>query len=419
MRIRVLGILFLTSAALLFTGNAEGHNPVAPTTLPMLLAFNQVRPDSLVVDSEPVHRANYGTDVTTMAKATGQSLQFDATFHDPQRLSHTADITFTPAFTTYLPLILKPTAPPPTFLASGQAHPSDLAVDSQTVYWANCGTYSSVSPDGAIMALSKSQGISQTLASGLSCPTSLTDDTDSLFWLKVQWGVGTGTFALFRMPKSGGPPVELTTYEAIKNYGLAVDETYVYWGENNGVVMKLPKAGGGTPQAAPVPALVFDGPNAYWVNSNDDLLQANKDGSSMVTLVSGSDLAQLGNFEYSVVHIDAIFPKPSGIYFTVNVNNHPGFGSCTDQVTVLMKVPRDGGEYKQVAWAPDSPLTLVTEPFVYFSGFCTRGIRKVNLDTQAVENVVWWPESASALADDTMYVYWADSSNGWIKRVDK
>ena len=84
-----------------------------------------------------------------------------------------------------------------------------------------------------------------------------------------------------------------------------------------------------------------------------------------------------------------------------------------------MKVPRDGGEYRQVAWAPDSPLTLVTEPFVYFSGFCTRGIRKVNLDTQAVENVVWWPESASALADDAMYVYWADSSNGWIKRVDK
>jgi hypothetical protein len=30
-----------------------------------------------------------------------------------------------------------------------------------------------------------------------------------------------------------------------------------------------------------------------------------------------------------------------------------------------------------------------------------------------------WPEQASALADDTGYIYWADEGNGWIKRMDR
>lgn len=369
MRTRVLGVLILTSVALFFTGNAVNPKTVAQTA-----------------------------------------------HHDPQRVSYTSEITFTPGFTAYVPLIIKPTPPPPTLLVSGQAHPNSLVVDSQMVYWTNCGTGGS---DGTIMALSKSLGISQTLASGLSCPTSLTADTDSLYWLYVQWGAGTGSFALFRMPKSGGPPVELATYEAINNYGLAVDETYVYWRENSGVVMRLPKAGGGTPQAAPVPALVFDGPDAYWVNSNGDLIRSGKDGGSVATLVNGDDLKQLGAFDYSVVYIKAIFPKSSGIYFTVYVNNNPGFSSCTDERILLMKIPRAGGEYEQVAWAPSNPLTLVAEPFGYFSGFCAHGLRKVYLDTQNFEIVVWWPESASAMADDVTDVYWADSSNGWIKRVSR
>ncbi len=351
----------------------------------------------------------------------GHNTVAPTTLPDPQRLSYTSDVTFTPVFTTYFPLILKPTAPPATLLVSNQAGPNSLVVDSETVYWANCGTGSSDSPDGTIMALSKSLGISQTLASGLSCPRSLTADSDSLFWLRVQWGEGTGKFAVYRMPKSGGSPVELTTYEAINNYGLAVDETYVYWRENYGVVMRLPKAGGGTPQAAPVPALVFDGPDAYWSNSNGDLIRSDKDGGSAVTLVSGSDLAQLGLSGDSYVHISAIFPKSSDIYFAVAVDNRPGMLGCRDDGTVLMKVPKSGGEYGRGAFVPGlEVLALVTEPFVYFSGGgCLDGIVKGNLNTHIVETVVPWPESASALADDALYVYWADSGNGWIKRVSK
>jgi len=322
----------------------------------------------------------------------------------------------------YLPLILKPTVTPttpPTLLASNQAHPDSLVVDSQAVYWANCGTEVRAPTDGTILAFSKSQGISQTLASGLSCPAFLKADTDSLFWSNRQWNAGVvGRFTIFRIPKSGGQPVELASYEAI-NGSLAVDETYVYWRGYDGVVMRLPKTGGGTPEPAPVPALVFDGPDAYWLNSSMDLIQSGKDGSSAVTLVRGSDLAKLGSLENSRVYITAIFPEPSEIYFTVFVDNYPGWLACRDQFTVLMKISKGGGEYGQVARVAGGAVTLVTEPFVYFSGYCTNGILKITLNTQTVETVVGWPESAWALADDAIYVYWADWTNGWIKRVGK
>lgn len=318
----------------------------------------------------------------------------------------------------YLPLILKPTAPPPILLASGQAHPGSLVVDSQTVYWANCGTEVSAYTDGAIMAHSKSQGISQTLVSGLSCPNELQADTDSLFWLSPRWIPGLSEFTILRLPKSGGQPVELASYTAV-NASLAVDDTYVYWREYNGVVMRLPKTGGGAPQPAPVPALVFDGPDAYWLNSDGDLIRSGKDGSSAITLVWESDLKKLAGREPSAVYIMQIIPKLSEIYFTVFVDNIPGMLSCTDQATVLMRIPKSGGEYRQVAWVAGSAMALVTEPFVYFSGNCTQGILKVTLDNQTVETVVEWPEEASDLADDAVYVYWADFTNGWIKKVVK
>jgi hypothetical protein len=326
--------------------------------------------------------------------------------------------TVTPQVLVYLPLILK--QPAITLLASGQAHPDSLVADSQTVYWANCGTDVATPTDGSIVALSKSQGISQTLVSGLSCPNLLQSDTDSLFWLNRQWITGGGRFTILRLPKSGGQPVELITYENPSGNGsLALDDTFVYWKEDTGAVNRLPKTGSGMPQPAPVPALVFDGPDAYWLDSHMDLIRSGKDGSSPVTLVRASDLAELGGREYSTVTIMAILPKASDIYLTVFVDDIPGMISCTDQATVVMRIPKEGGEYRHVARAAGRAIALVTEPFVYLSGDCTPGILRVNLDSQAVETVVARPESAHALADDAAYVYWADYSNGWIKRASK
>lgn len=314
----------------------------------------------------------------------------------------------------YFPLVINQLDNPadtPVLLVSDQPNPSSLAVDSQNVYWTNCDT-----ENGSVMAWSKSRGVSHPLATGLPCPISIQQDSDSLYWLNRVWIPGLGEYTINRMPKAGGQPVELITYTHV-NGSLAVDETYVYWRDYSGPVMRLPKTGGGAPEPAPVPALVFDGPDAYWLDEGGDLLRSAKDGSSVVTLVKDDDLDALAGREPSNVYITGIFPRTSELYFTVFVDNYPGFLSCTDQHTVLMRMPKGGGAYTPVISAAGGGLeTLVAEPSAYFSGYCTHGLIKVDLGSQAEEAL---GDMASALAQDSTFVYWADSGSGWIKRIKR
>lgn len=318
---------------------------------------------------------------------------------------------------TFLPLIFRPPQPPVEILASGQASPSSLISDSPTMYWSNCGSGSN-SSDGAIMAYSKSQATYQPLFSGLSCPGFLAANADDLFWLNRQLLGALYQFTIYRASRAGGQPVEITSFSAI-NGSLAVDDEYVYWREYDGTVMRLPQTGNGLPQPAPIPAFVFDGPEAYWVNSNGDLIRSAKDGSQATTLVKGSDLAQLAGRQPSAVYIMEIFPQATEIYFTTFVDNYPGMTSCTDQRTVLMVVPKIGGMFQSVASVAGRARALVAEPYVYFSGNCSHGIIKINTTTQDQTVVAGWPEAASDLSDDAEYIYWTDSTHGWVKRVGK
>ena len=324
-----------------------------------------------------------------------------------------------PPVTLHLPLIFNQTdSSAPALLAAGQAHPNGLLVDSGNVYWTNCGTSLGSSTDGAILVYSISQGTFASLLSGRSCPEHLYVEPDALFWLEHRWIDGTGEFSIFRWPISGSQPVELVTYRA-NNGSLSLDDTYVYWMENAGTVMRLPKTGGGTPQAAPVPALFFDGPDAYWLTSAGDLVRSGKDGSSPVTLVRQSDLNGLAGRQPSRVFIMTLFPRSSDLYFTVFIDNYPGMISCTDQRTALMRMPKNGGAFSQVAWAASRAEFFVTEPFAYsFGGYCIRGLYKINLDSQSVE-MVMQGESPSALAEDATFIYWVDFDNGWVKRMVK
>jgi hypothetical protein len=324
-----------------------------------------------------------------------------------------------PPLSIHLPLIFNQTdSSVPTLLAADQSHPDGLVVDSGNVYWTNCGTSLGNSTDGAIMVYSISQAASVSLLSGRSCPEHLYVEPDALFWLEHTWIDGTGEFSVFRWPMSGGQPEKLVTYQAV-NGSLSLDDTHVYWMEAGGTVMRRPRAGEGTPQTAPVPALVFDGPDAYWLNGNGDLIRSGKDGSSPVTLVRQSDLDGLAGRQPSRVFIMTIFPRSFYLYFTVFIDNYPGFGSCTDQRTALMRMPRDGGAYSQVAWAAGRVEYFVTEPFAYaFGGYCMLGLQKVYLDSQSVETIVV-NEAPSALAEDAAFIYWVDYDNGWVKRILK
>lgn len=318
----------------------------------------------------------------------------------------------------HIPLVFsKPATSPasPIVLVSGQANPVSLVVDSQWVYWSNCGTDMAAPTDGAILAYSKSQANIISLAPGRSCPNFLSADANALFWVERRWVSGQGEFTVFRLPKKGGQPELLATYLAM-NGSLALDETYVYWRETSEQVMRLPKTGG-SPQPAPVPSLVFDGPDAYWLNSENDLICSDKDGNSTVTLVKGSDLEQLAGREPSAVTIRDIYPRSSDIFFTVYVDNYPGMLSCTDQSTILMKLPKSGGEYVQITRVPGRVLFFIAEPFYYFSGDCTPGVTKADLSHEG--EIATWSGSAKAFADDEASVYWADTTQGEIMAIGK
>src|SRR5512135_1419869 len=58
--------------------------------------------------------------------------------------------TIFPPVSVHLPLILGQTGTVfPTLLAADQPHPNGLVVDSQNIYWTNCGASLSSSPDGS------------------------------------------------------------------------------------------------------------------------------------------------------------------------------------------------------------------------------------------------------------------------------
>jgi hypothetical protein len=327
--------------------------------------------------------------------------------------------TLPPPTSIHLPLIFSQTGSSvPTLLAVDQPHPVSLAVDSDNVYWTNCGFSLGDSPDGSILAYSKSQGTTITLLSDRHCPDHLYVQPEALYWLEHTWTDGTGEFSLYRWSMTGGEPLELVTYRA--NTGsLSLDDTYVYWLENPGTVMRLPKTGLGTPQPAPVPALVFDGQFAYWLNGAGELIRSGKDGSSPVTLVTRDDLDALAGRQPSNVAILQIFANYSDLYITVFVDNYPGMLSCTDQGTELMRMPKSGGAFEYLFSAPRRLSAWIIEPFAYFSAECYHGPLEVDLESLAVRPSVTWSELPVAMADDAANVYWVDYDNGWVKRMAK
>jgi hypothetical protein len=326
--------------------------------------------------------------------------------------------TLPPQTSIHLPLIFNPAGSPgPALLAADQPHPVSLAVDAENVYWTNCGSSLGDSADGSILAYSKSQGTSVSLLSNRHCPDHLYVQLEALFWLEHTWIDGTGAFSIYRWSMTGGQPVQLVAYQAV-NGSLSLDETYLYWEEGDGV-MRLPRDGAGTPQVAPVPALVFDGAQAYWLNGNGDLIRSGKDGSSPITLVSRSQLDGLAGRQPSRVFILSIFPRSTYLYFTVFIDNYPGMISCTDQRTALMRMPKSGGAFSQVASAASRAEFFIAEPYAYsFGGYCMRNLEKINLEDQSVQIIVAG-ESPFALAEDASFIYWVDYDNGWVKRLLK
>lgn len=119
-------------------------------------------------------------------------------------------------------------------LASNEASPWGIAVDSQSVYWTNyaaSGTVKKVSLDGTNP---------MTLASGQDYPDAIVLDATNAYWAD-----GGSSGSIMKVPLGGGTPVALATNRDSPT-ALAVSATNVYWAEGSSLAV-LPLSGSGTP----------------------------------------------------------------------------------------------------------------------------------------------------------------------------
>ncbi|MGD0529677.1 MAG: hypothetical protein ABSE49_31360 [Polyangiaceae bacterium] len=189
-------------------------------------------------------------------------------------------------------------------VATDQAFPSNVAVDSSGVYWVNqtvCNSFPCQATVGTVMMLPTGSTTPVTLASVPAQPAALALDATNVYW-------GTNDGRVMMVPKSatgGGTPTTLAYYET--NVGsLVVAGSDLYWTTGTGDIMRTPIAGGATTAilvgSSEVGSLVTDGTSLYWITYDQqfsptgttemtaiDRMALTDTDTTPVTLWTGSD----------------------------------------------------------------------------------------------------------------------------------
>jgi hypothetical protein len=121
-----------------------------------------------------------------------------------------------------------------------------LATDGTALYWFSGATSTEGISHTNLMSVPVVGGNPTTLAS----PTAeggvperghiLQVDSSTIYWAAYS-GEGHG---IYRMPKSGGAPTLLAATSDVDS--IVLDQTSVYWSDQSGAVMSVPKGGGAT-----------------------------------------------------------------------------------------------------------------------------------------------------------------------------
>ncbi|MGH7439380.1 MAG: hypothetical protein ACRENE_27140 [Polyangiaceae bacterium] len=206
-------------------------------------------------------------------------------------------------------------------LASGQASPEAIAVDSTNVYWTNLGSLSGGTErtGGAVMKVPIGGGTPTTLA-GVLAPANLAVDATDVYF--ATYGLNGTDCTVARVPTTGGNPVILASGIAGGSGFVALDSTSVYWSHDacdasgtscNGAVMRTPKGGGvsttmASGQIRPQ-GIAVDGTSVYWVNFGVN----GNDGTVMKMPIGGGTPQTLasGQAAPSVIQVDS-----TSVYWT-------------------------------------------------------------------------------------------------------
>jgi sugar lactone lactonase YvrE len=148
----------------------------------------------------------------------------------------------------------------PNSIVTGLSSPSQIAADSQGLYWVDEGSSKVVKAglDGSNL---------ETLADSGSGATHLTIDRSNVYW------TATAAGEVWSVPKAGGASKSIAKGEA-SPAGIAVDSTHVYWANaTDGRIRRAPIEGGpavtlADAQKAPMSIAVAGGV-VYWTNLGD------------------------------------------------------------------------------------------------------------------------------------------------------
>jgi hypothetical protein len=224
----------------------------------------------------------------------------------------------------------------PVTLAGGYGAMS-MAIDATSVYWSTAD---------AVWKTPLSGGISTTLASAQIGPGAITLGGSYVYWMNFS-AANEGT--LVKLPRSGGTPVTVLS-GLDEQSGLAVDATSLYFTTYNpGAVMKV-GLDGGLPvtlvggQIGPS-QIALDATSVYWTNTYvGTLSKVGLNGGTPTTLASGSPFG---------LAVDA-----TSVYWTNPSICPDDGGPCAGAV---MKTPLGGGTAVTLASQEYSPASIAVD----------------------------------------------------------
>jgi len=286
---------------------------------------------------------------------------------------------------------------------STDPYPFDVALGGRYVFWTKTlGEF--CSPPGSVKSVNLTTRAQNTLIEDcdLSAANVVADESHVFY---ADWVAD----AVKRIPAAGGAPTTLVSAAGlIYHRALAVDDTYVYFGDNAGV-NRVPKAGGPVLALAPgydSHELALDGSHVYWtewtVVGDDAIRRVAKTGGDVETILSGGTLANpMG------VAVDESY-----VYWT------EGDGGRVRMVAKTGGTVQDPVPAQVDHWAGS---IAVSHEHVYWAdGTSTPGthrLRRVPKGGGSIDNLVPGLSGLGGVNISAKFVHWGDSGGVWRLQI--